>query len=77
MHDPIVFCQVDGTAVDAATGLKIRLVPGEAWAADDPFVKANPDKFSLEPPTIRRTVARVIVEQASKAPGEKRATKRG
>jgi hypothetical protein len=55
----------------------VTLVPGEAWAADDPFVKAHPEKFALEPPRIRRTVARQVIEQASKAPGEKRATKRG
>lgn len=77
MTVPIVFCKEQGRTINPATGLTVTLVPGEAWAADDPFVKANPDKFSLEPPTIRRTVAHQVIEQASKAPGEKRATKRG
>lgn len=33
----------------------VQLEKGEAWDADDPFVKAHPDWFSDLPPVVRRT----------------------
>jgi hypothetical protein len=51
----------------------VRLKAGEAWDASDPFVKANPQHFVAEPSKPRRTVApSPVVEQATKAPGERR-----
>lgn len=47
---------------------------GEVWYAEDPFVKAHPDLFSDDPPRARGSEPEV--EQATAAPGEKRATRR-
>lgn len=78
MSEPIVFALATCATSDPTTGLIIRTVEGEPWAAGDPFVKARPDLFGDQPERIRRTVpAMPVVEQASKAPGEKRTTKRG
>jgi len=69
------------TCVVAHAGLRITLQAGEAWDADDPLVAANPDMFSARPLTVRGTAATGLVdrpvEQATAAPGEKRATVRG
>jgi hypothetical protein len=78
MSEPIVFALSTCSTTDPQTGLIIRVVEGEPWAANDPFVKARSDLFGSQPERIRRTVPAVpVVEQASKAPGEKRTTKRG
>jgi hypothetical protein len=58
-------------------------VVGEAWHADDPVVKANPGLFTDDDRFARSSEARkvesakeeAIVEQATKAPGEKRTTR--
>ncbi len=52
----------------------IRLNEGDAWWADDPFVRAHPTFFGDKPPKVHGTVARV--EQATANPGEKRAVKK-
>lgn len=57
---------------DPETGLVVRLIEGQAWSADDPFVKARPQLF-IFPDTAKRST----VESASKAPGEKRDVRRG
>jgi hypothetical protein len=52
---------------------------GEAWDADDPIVKANPSLFTADPGKARTTVVRThdeIVEQKTKAPGEKSRARR-
>jgi hypothetical protein len=78
MSEPIVFALVTCSTTNPNTGLIVRVSEGEPWAANDPFVKARSDLFGAQPEKIRRTVPMVpIVEQASKAPGEKRTTKRG
>lgn len=78
MSEPIVFALSTCTTTDPATGLIVRLREGELWAANDPFVKVRPDLFGAQPERVRRTMpAQAPVEQASKAPGEKRTTKRG
>ena len=78
MSERIVFALTTCSTVDPATGIIIRVSAGEPWAADDPFVKAKPDLFGMIPNKIRRTIdAPPVVEQASKAPGAKRTTKRG
>ena len=78
MPEAIVFALATCATTDPATGLIVRTIEGEPWAANDPFVKARSDLFGEQPDRIRRTVfGQPIVEQASKAPGEKRTTKRG
>lgn len=51
----------------------VRLHAGDAWPADDRFVKARGDLFAEHPTVIRRTE---VVEQATARPGEKRTTRR-
>jgi hypothetical protein len=52
----------------------VLITQGERWAADDPFVKRHPGAFVVpDENDIRTTVAKPTrVEQATKAPGEKR-----
>lgn len=76
----LVFAADSCSVVDPSTGLKIRLVAGEAWAADDPFVAARPHLFVSWPQLVKRTApAKVVqsapVESATKVPGVKRAVK--
>ena len=79
----LVFAADTCSIVDPATGLKVRLVAGEAWAADDPLVSAVPHMFVSWPQLVRRTVApsrnpqSIPVESAVSQPGVKRAVKRG
>jgi hypothetical protein len=54
---------------------------GSHWPADDPIVRAHPDLFSDDPRYGLSYTAEpdgwdAPVEQATKAPGEKRATRR-
>ena len=73
----LVYANTNGTVLNPATGMKIRLVELEPWDADDPFVKARPDLFSDAPRTVRRTVpASAPIEAATKAPGARKAVKR-
>jgi hypothetical protein len=59
-------------------GNTIRLEAGQCWAADDPFVLARPELFTATPSIVFRTASKgVAVEQATKAPGERRTIKRG
>ena len=37
--------------------------PKQAWFADDPFVLAHPDMFSLVPPVVRSTTGRSAERQ--------------
>ncbi len=53
------------------------VVKGSAWYADCPLVEDHPDLFSSTPPEILpRGWKPAEVEQATAAPGEKRATRR-
>lgn len=61
------------TSVGHNGGL-IRLTEGDAWYADDPFVKAHPTFFADIPPKVNSTEARV--ETATAIPGEKRGVKK-
>lgn len=65
----VVFAKT-GTSMRWAGGI-VRLSEGAVWAADDPFVRAHPEMFADAPSKVNRTVP--VVEQATKAPGEKRA----
>lgn len=55
-------------------GGRVRLTAGDVWDGNDPFVRANPSMFTDTPLKVHRTAA--PVEQASAAPGEKRAVKK-
>lgn len=87
----IVF--VKGTAtVMAGPSRFITLVQGDHWPASDPIVKAHPGLFTADA-TVGLQVSAPLevneeenadagqpqapVEQATKAPGEKRTTRRG
>jgi hypothetical protein len=69
------------TGVVAHAGLRVQLHAGEAWDADDALVKARPELFTDQPVVVRATgpsgVVDRPVEQATRAPGEKRQTRRG
>lgn len=54
---------------------RVHIERGTAWAADDPVVKAHPTLFTSDAgPNVYRSQA--PVEQATRAPGERRATRR-
>ena len=64
-------------------GRLVRINQGQVWPDDDPFVLAHPDLFSFAPDKLSTTknprgeiMRDEVVEQATKAPGEKRAAKR-
>lgn len=64
------------TCVVAYKGERVRLNPNQTWYADDPFVKAHPGFFADDPVNVSRSSGYRPVEQATAAPGEKRATRR-
>ncbi len=72
-NTPVVFATA--SCVTEFAGRSVHVNAGEAWAADDPFVTANPGMFG-PPPSLRRTSAAPVpkVERATRAPGEKRGT---
>lgn len=83
----IVFATTSAT-VSAGPGNHISVLAGEHWPASDPVVKAHPGLFTDDPrhglrisvPLEEATDAgkqEAPVEQATKAPGEKRPTRRG
>lgn len=75
----IVYANSTGGVGDPSRpGVVVRTVAGEPWDGDDPFVKARPDLFNVEPPFVRSTTVRKLppIEQATAAPGEVRAVKR-
>lgn len=59
-------------------GMPVTVRAGEAWAANDPFVKSKPDLFG-PPPKVRRVgpAPAPRVERATRAPGEKRGPSSG
>lgn len=64
--------------VTVATAVAV-VKAGDPWDPEDPLVVAHPDLFGPEPPedSIRRTVNRPVVEQATRNPGERRRAPRG
>jgi hypothetical protein len=64
----VVFARTTCT-VTRPSGPPVTIHIGEIWAADDPFVRERPELFQAEPLAARRTVE---VEQATRAPGERR-----
>lgn len=64
------------TCVAGYNGRIFRLYRGQAWAADDPFVKARPELFTEDDRYIHRSEpapASKRVERATRRPGERRA----
>lgn len=80
MSVEFVFAGQSCSVVNPASGLKVRLSAGEAWAADDPFVLLRPDLFSSVPKVVRRSAPEGVVdtpvESAVSVPGVKRQVKR-
>ena len=58
-------------AVAYEDGVRIVVHEDQVWDADDPMVRKRPDLFRFDP-----LVPHGTVEQATAAPGEKRASKR-
>lgn len=71
----IVVALATGTITNGTRyGITVRR--GEAWDADDPVVLANPSWFSADPSAARATAQREVVEQATRAPGERSRARR-
>jgi hypothetical protein len=67
------FCS--SSAIIGWKGQTLHLRAGSVWDANDPFVAAHPNMFS-DFPDVLETSSGVLhrgVEQATAAPGEKRA----
>jgi hypothetical protein len=81
MDNSVVFSRQTCSVVNPISGLKIRLIAGEAWASNDPFVQLRSDLFRTMPLSLRRTepegVCDIPVEAAIAVPGVKRQVKRG
>jgi hypothetical protein len=79
----VVYVKVDSAVVTLPSGTPWTLMKGQHYPADDPVVTANPGMFTSdprygltwtgEPPA---EMAEAPVEQATAAPGEKRAAVR-
>lgn len=56
---------------------RIRLHPTQEWNTDDPFVKARPEFFDIKTPYEAKSPGyEPPVERGTRAPGEKRMTRR-
>jgi hypothetical protein len=74
------------TTVSAPGGLPVQVTWGSHWPASDPVVKAHPELFTDDPtPGLRvsapleggtAAATEAPVEQATRAPGERRPTRR-
>ena len=73
----IVVALTNATVAGVSRPVVIR--KGEAWDADDPIVTANPSLFTADPGKARTTVQRApeVVEQSTRAPGERSQVRRG
>lgn len=58
------------------SAFRTQIRRGQAWHAEHPLVLHYPDLFSDEPPDVFPHGWEPEVEQATAAPGEKRATRR-
>lgn len=66
------FAQYDSVVSPGPGQLARTVLEGQAWFDDDPVVVANPGLFADQPRKVFASVDRLVVEQASAAPGEKR-----
>lgn len=63
-------------AVVAYNGGRIHLRPDQQWDADDPFVRARPEFFTATAAAVTHSPGYEPVEQATRAPGERRNVRR-
>lgn len=68
----VVYAVDDCVTKHPDTGIIIRLRRFEPWMRNHPLVRARPHLFTDDPALPARPV-----EQASRAPGEKRTVRRG
>lgn len=61
---------VSTTVIVGRQGERVVVRAGDAWAADDPFVKAHPDLFSTDAKHARRAASDVVEEKTAN-PGRK------
>ncbi len=78
----VVYAVDNRMVTDPKTGVQGRVQGGSHWPADDPVVKANPDLFSPDPRyglafSVEPEGWDAPVEQVTRAPGERRTTRRG
>jgi len=76
----VVYATVN-TTVTRPSGVGISIHAGEHWPASDPVVKDHPGLFTADPAEVGLRISAPLaddppVEQATAAPGEKRATRR-
>lgn len=76
----VVYAQRTVLKSHPGNGSNIQLMEGQPWHGDHPLVAAYPDCFADIPP--QRLIQGVpaedtVIEQATRAPGEKRRTRRG
>lgn len=71
-----VFARASVSLRERGSKYPTQVKEGQAWHADHPLVKDHPDAFSSEPLVIYPRGWEAPVEQATAAPGEKRATRR-
>lgn len=72
-----VFATVN-TSVQDSVGNLITIRENEAYDSEHPIVKLRPELFSKDPTRIIGTESRALpVEQATRAPGERRELRRG
>jgi hypothetical protein len=64
------------SVVVAHKGQRVPIRAGSAWDGDDSIVAAYPDVFSTDARFLQRTDAPGTVEAATRAPGERRTTRR-
>lgn len=64
-----------GVMVVRYNGGRVHLNPSQQWDADDPFVRARPELFR-EGTQVTRSPGFEPVEQATRAPGERRNVRR-
>ena len=77
MASKVVFAKT--SAVLAHGGQRVPIRAGEPWDGDDSLVKSYPDMFADGVAAVRSTTdprGYTEVEQATRAPGEKRTVRR-
>jgi hypothetical protein len=76
MKAKVKFARATTSLRDTGSKYPTPIQEGQAWHANHPLVLAHPDAFSDDPPVVFPRGWDPPVEQASAAPGEKRATRR-
>jgi hypothetical protein len=74
---PYVFAKATFTIREPGSKYPTTVIQGSAWYSDCPVVLMSPDNFSEQHPDPQPRGWVSKVEQATAAPGEERATRRG